>query len=320
MPTSIEDRKKQYRTIYELLSENPRISVKDMARVLQVDPRTASRRMKEAYDLGYISKPQIRKRSFSNLREYVYFVNCAYPFKFYEQYSQRTDIIYHAVIGGFANLWVISREKIDIEGDIITEGFRSDYYTAFAPNYSWKRAIQIKREKVETFNKKEYEPEGIIKTHLNEPVPWDAEDEALYRYFKLNLRKPFTPVMKEHLITTGKIYKWFSRLPECCTISTRYLPEGALAYDPYLFVFETDYKDFIIDLFSVLPTSSFFFEVSHRLFLYTNVDRFSLRMLEPNVSDVSQLHIPLIVDDLLKKGILKSEAHAMMEYAWAKQL
>jgi len=315
---SLEHRKKQYRTIYETLDRKPRIYVKDVARRLGVDPRTASRRMIEAYDLGIVSKSQVRKRSHANTKEYVYFVRCEYPHGMYQEYSERMDVIYHAVTGGFADLWIISKERIDIEGDVLIEGPRSDYYTAFAPNHSWDAAIQIMNRKAEEFNPDDYSPKGIIKTHWNEITEWDIEDELLYRYFKYNLRKPFTPVMKEYLISNGKIYKWLNRLSECCTVSVRYFPEGASAYDPYLLMFETDYEDFIIDLFSELPTSSFFFKVADKLFMYANVDRYSLRRMGLNMSDVSQLHIPLLVDDLLKKGILRRGVDSLVKYSCSK--
>lgn len=81
MTVALEERKKQYRIIFEVLwSGNPRIYAKDVASILHVDPRAASRRMTEAYDLGYVSKLQVRMRSYENTKEYVYFVkSAAYP-------------------------------------------------------------------------------------------------------------------------------------------------------------------------------------------------------------------------------------------------
>ena len=47
---------------------------------------------------------------------------------------------------------------MDIEGDIVVEGLRSDYYVAFTPNHSWDDAIQIIRKKIEEFNPRGYIP------------------------------------------------------------------------------------------------------------------------------------------------------------------
>jgi predicted DNA-binding transcriptional regulator len=320
MRTSLEERKKQYRIIYELLCKSTRIHIKDLAHILEIDPYTASRRLREAFEQGYISFPQVRKRSYAALKEYMYFVNCDHPFALYKKHSQDSSIVYHARMIGFANMWIIADKEINIEGDIIEKGLHSDYYVAYAPHHSWIRAIKNMQEKARAFDPKEYEPTGIIETHWHETIEWDIEDEILLREFKYNVRKKLSPIMKKNRISAEKIYKFFDRMHECCTVFTRYFPETISAYDPYLFMFETDYEDFIISLFSELPTSSFFFKVSDKLFLYANVDRSTLREIGLTMNDISQLHIPLLVDDLLRRGILEREEHGIVEYAWLKDL
>lgn len=317
MRTTLEDRKEQYRIIYELLYKKARIKVKEIASVLGINRNAASRRLKEAFELNYILTPQIRKCSYANLKEYMYLINCKYPFDLYNQYLTDPNVVYHAVMGGFANLWVISTEKIHIKGDILFEGYRSDYSIAYAPYHTWEKAIQIMHTKVEEFNPDAYTRNTIIKTHWDESIPWSTEDEILYREFKYNMRKNLSPLMKKHLISGQKIYEFLEKTTEYCTVFTRFFPETMASYDPYLFIFETDYEDFIIDVFSQLPTSSFFFKVSDRLFMYAEVDRQFLRNVGLN-TEISRLHIPLLVRDMLKKGILTNEAHAIIEYHWNK--
>jgi DNA-binding Lrp family transcriptional regulator len=319
MSSTLERRRNQYRTIYELLHRSPRIKVKTLSSALGMNRHATSNRLKEAFEEGYILVPQLRKRSYANLKEYMYFVNSRDSVKSYMQYIDDNGVVYHAVMSGFANLWLITREEINIEGDIIFEGFRSDYHVAFAPNQSWKAAIKKMRKKIEAFNPKDYKPSGIIKTHLDEPVAWDSEYEVLSREFKYNGRKALTPLMKAHLISGQKIYEFLDSLPEYCTVFTRYFPETISAYDPYLFMFETDYEDFIIDIFSELPTSPFFFKVSDRLFVYTNMAKEYTRCTELYAT-INKLQIPLLMKSLLERGILKSEAHTILEYYWGKSL
>lgn len=126
--------------------------------------------------------------------------------------------------------------------------------------------------------------------------------------------------MKKYHISGEKTYTWLKNLPEYCTLFIRYFPERFSAYDPYLFMFETDYEDFIIDLFSELPTSPFFFKGSTKLFLFANIDRRLLRSTDNQISDITKLHIPLLIGDLLERGIIRSEAHAISEYYWVKDL
>ncbi|MBU7010919.1 MAG: hypothetical protein HXS46_09525 [Theionarchaea archaeon] len=64
MTASLEDRKGQFRTIYEELNRDFRIYIKDLAKVLMIDRDTATRRLKEALTEGIITPPQLRKRSY----------------------------------------------------------------------------------------------------------------------------------------------------------------------------------------------------------------------------------------------------------------
>ena len=320
MRTTPEDKKNQYRTIYELLYEDWRVKTPAIAKAIQSWRKIASVRLREAFDLGYVSDPHVRKRSFKNFREYMYVVNCEDALESYLELIEDENVVYHATMNGFANLWVISKEKMIIEGNILAGGPFSDYHVSYAPGHSWETAVEIMKKRIKNFKPANYEPKGIIKTHFDETIKWDEADEILFRYFKDNLRKPLTPMLRKGQIDRKKIQTWFSRLPECCSIITKYYPETRAAYDPYIFVFETDYEDFIIDLFSELPTSSLFFKVSDKLILDAYVDRKFMRGRNLPVSDISKLHILLLTRELLKRKIIKSKAHAIVTYHWRKDI
>ncbi|MBU7011828.1 MAG: Lrp/AsnC family transcriptional regulator [Theionarchaea archaeon] len=320
MTASREDRKGQFRTIYEELNRDFRIYIKDLAKVLMIDRDTASRRLREALTEGIITSPQLRKRSYADFKEYAYLVKCENPLPLFKQYKEDEDVVYHAVMSGFADLWIISKKKIDIKG-VIVGGLRSDYHVAYAPNHSWGKAIQTMWEMIENFNPETYKPKGIIETHWDETLEWwDAQFEALYGQFKFNGRRKFSPVMRECHVSSDKIYRFLENLPECCSVFTRYFPNSIAAYDPYLFMLETDYEDFLIELLSELPTSSFFFKATDKLFVLASVERSSMRNFDLDMSDISQLHIPLIIDNLISRGILKRGVHAIVEYSWSKDL
>jgi len=91
-------------------------------------------------------------------------------------------------------------------------------------------------------------------------------------------------------------------------------------YNPVLYMFETDYEDFIIELFSELPTSCFFFKVSDKLFSRMYIDREFLGNLDSDIADVNQLHIPMILRTLTKKGILKRRTRAVISHHCRKDL
>jgi DNA-binding Lrp family transcriptional regulator len=318
MWTTREQKKRQYRSVYELFSTTPRITQKDMAVMMDLDSRTIANRIKEALKLKYIIGPQARKRSYQNLKEYMYLVKCENPELLYLKYFEDQKIVYHVKTAGFCNLWVTAKEKIDIEGDILVKGFRSDYYVSRPPDHSWETAIEIIRKETEIFKPHYATPQNYIQTHFDKTIKWTPEDELLYRYFKYNLRKPFTPPIKEHRIWERNIYNFLERLPETCTVFTDYYPDSLSAYDPYLFMFETDYEDFIIDLFSELPTTSSFFKVSDKLFVYIHVPEQLAKISDLNLSN--KFYIPLLIMNLKEKGIVKTSDYIICEYSTGKRL
>jgi hypothetical protein len=318
MRTTLDQKKRQYRSIYELFSTTPRITLKNMAVMMDLDWRTIANRVKEALEFEYIIGPQARKRSYQNLKEYMYLVKCKKPELLYMKYREDQNIIYHAKTAGFCNLWITAKEKIDIDGDILVEGYRSDYYVSHPPDHSWETAIEIMRKETEIFEPQYVTSRNYIQTHFDKTIKWAPEDELLYRYFKYDLRKPPTPILKEPGIWEHRIYNFLERLPETCTIELGYYPDSLSVYQSYLFMFETDYEDFIIELFSKLPTTSFFFKVSNKLFAYVHIPKEFTRIDESYLSN--KLHIPLLIIDLEEKGIVKINDYLVLEYSTGKSL
>jgi hypothetical protein len=314
-----DEEEKQFRVIYEALYDNPRIFKKDMGALLHIHPNSASSKMKKAIERGRVSNPQIRLRSFANLKEFAYFLICETPNKFFSESVDNEKITYHALTGGYTNLWVVSREKLDFSCSEVVSGPRSDYHISFAPYHSWETAIQNMRKMVKEFNPKDYVPQGIIKTHWNEKIEWDSEYEALFREFNYDLTKPISPVMRNNLISWTKVEKWMKNLSTHCTIMTGYYPGGIKSYDPYLFMLETDYEDFIVNLFSELPTTTLFFTVSDRLFAYIHVKREYIRVTNSQIH-ITELHIPNLITDLLERGIILNECHGIVECYWNSDL
>jgi hypothetical protein len=311
-----EEKEKQFRVIFEAFLEDPRIFVNDISSLLGITRNAASNRLKEAFEKIYLSKPQIRRRSYINLKEYVYFLRCENPAEFFPTFRRDETVVYHALMSGFANLWVVSSKELTCRTcDIVVKGARSDYHVSIPPDHSWETAINNMRKMVEEFNPETYTPEGIIETHWDETVEWDSEYETLFREFNYDLRRPITPIIRKNLISWTKLEKWLKNLSKYCTIITHYYPKTISVYDPYLFMFETDYEDFLIDLFSQLPTSSLFFKVSNKLFLYAHIRREYLRVVNSQV-DIGRLHIPFLITSLLKKGVIRNEAHAIVECYW----
>ncbi|MBU7040047.1 MAG: hypothetical protein HXS45_04510 [Theionarchaea archaeon] len=281
-------------------------------------PSSVTSRLKEAIDLEYIEEPQVRKKSFSNFRTYVYLSQVQDPLELFDQYTRNKDVIYHELLDGVFNLHVISKEKLDIEG-VVLEGIPSDYYISYPPDRPWGRAIDTMRTMVAGFNPEEYVPKGYITTHWDEPVNWSDTDEILYQELKYNMRKALKPLMKKYTIPLSRTNKWIQKLPECCTFATNYFPETLPAYDLYLHMFRTDYEDFIIDLFSQLPTTCWFQRVSDALLVYIWTMKSPARQKSIRIEDITGMQIPFLKRELAKKAIVENEAHAKVKCCWRKE-
>jgi hypothetical protein len=319
MRLSNEQKKKHYRVIYDAVWQDPRIFVKDLALLLDCTPNAASNRLKEAYDCHCIVGPEIRKTSYKNLREHMYFIKCENPEFLYLKYREDPCIIYHALTSGFCDLWIIAKEKIDIKGEIVLEGYRSDYHVSYAPDRTWETALEIMQKGVADFNPRSYKPQHIIQTHFDETIDWDEEDELLYRYFKCDLRKNLKPVMEKYQISAETLYSFLNNLPSTCTVFTSYFPNSLPGTDSYLFMIETDYEDFIIDLFSELPTTATFFKNRDKLFAFIHVTKPYIRTGDLSM-DVSSTYIPSVVVELIKKGIVSKKKHCIVEYHKSKDI
>jgi hypothetical protein len=98
-----------------------------------------------------------------------------------------------------------------------------------------------------------------------------------------------------------------------------YYRESLPAYDACLFMFKTEHEDFIIDLFSQLSTTCWFYRVSDNLIAETLLEKSSGGKENIHTRNVTELQIPLLVRDLVRKEILKSEAHAKAKCYWRKK-
>jgi hypothetical protein len=312
-------RRKQFRKIYEYLCDKPRFQPHHVAKEMGLRPSSVKYRLEEAIEKEYIVGPQIRKKSFFNLKSYVNFVDCDDPLDMYQRYKKDKNVIYHAILDGFCNFQVISEKKMNIKGSVL-EGVLPDYFLSRPPDHSWGMAINTMRDMVRKFNPEDYIPKGYITNHWNETVEWSEEHEILYQEFKYNLRKLLKPLARKYGIYMGRIKSFLEQLPEYCTIFTCYYQESLSAYEEYVYVFETEYEDFIIDVFSELPATCWFYKVEDKLIAHLQITIIPLRWKNIPIQEVSELQVPFLVKELAKREILKSEVHAVFRYYWRKDI
>jgi hypothetical protein len=314
-----ESRRKEFREIYEHLCDKPRFRPHHVSKDLGLRPSSVGLRLKEAVEKGHIVGPQIRKKSFSNFKTYMYLVNSTRSLKLFDEYIEDDHILYHAIMEGFCNLRVVSDVKLDIEGTILG-GVSSDYYISHPPDQPWEVSNQKMWDMVRKFDPADYTPKGYIKTHWNETVKWSEQDETLFLEFKYDLRKALQPLSEKTGMYMKKIKDFLEQLPKYCTVFTCYFQETIDNYDPYIYIFETDYEDFVIDLFSELPATCWFQRVSDTLIVHLWTIRGKMRKIDIHNKNVPERQISLLIKELLKRGIIKKENHAVVKFYGRKEI
>lgn len=312
-----EEKRNKYRAIFDLFVDSPRITVPEITSVIGGSRNTTGNRLEEAFSRNYVSNPQVRTLSYLQTREYMTFLRCESSYHIFSDLIRDERFSYHAKIIGFCDLWLISDKKPDIEGEIIHEGYRSDYYISYPPDQTWDTAIQKMRQKIKHFD--EDATSSLLKTRFNESIKWTPQYKMMYHYFKYNLRKHLTPLMRENKIPSQTINDFLTDIHQYCTVFTMFFPESLPAYEPYLHMVETDYEDFVIELFSELPTTSWFFKVGGKLFMLLYPKRELVRMVNHH-SKIEDLHIPMIFQDLLERDILKRNSVGILRGYWTKDL
>jgi len=316
---SQEQKRKDFRTLFELWYNNPKVEKQVLSEVLGVSFPTVNVRIEEAHNKGYITGPQIRKMSYKNFIEYVTVADVYDSIEAYERFEEDERIIYQAIFDGFCNIRIVSEEKITIDGALVS-GPCTDRYMSYPPKYPWGTSMQKQKKMIEEFNPDEYTPKNYIENHWDKTAEWTEKDETLFRIFKYKIRQPFSPIMRKYHIQRSIIIDWLEKVPEYCKYYTAYFPETIAAYEPILYMFDTDYEDFVIDLFSQLPTSIYYYKVSNKLFIHTRLDT-GLMKSKSSVKNVGKtLPYLKIIRDLKRKEIVKGESHAEQCCYWRREV
>jgi hypothetical protein len=264
--------------IFSYVNEDPRISLSAIGRQMGIDRRTATAWWNLAVENRIIIPPILRKKSFLNFREHVYFLKVKDPHKSFKKLMNNKDIIYYMVQTGFSNFSITAKREIDPPGEIIFSGERSDSVVSTPPDCTYEKAAERISQKLENMNDQGTPSPLIYQDTVYES--WDEKDEIIYSELCDNMRKPFLPIMKKHKLYSDKIMNWIKERDTFGQTITFYYPEGEGAYLPLMYVMKTEYDSLIIDLFSQLPVNSVFFRIENHLIMTIYVPfRYFLRLL-----------------------------------------
>ena len=254
--------------LFRVVLENPRIPKNHISRKFNVkNPKTGASWINSALRKQIIGVPVFRRKSFTNFREYFYFIRTADPHGLYENLiSENDNLMYFCVQTGLSNFQIISTQEIDPKGEIVFSGSRSDYYVTVPPKTTLENSISTILKKLKNISEENIKPSPLV-YHKSHYEKWDKGMESIYRELHNDMRKPFLQVIKNTGTYSNKIAKWMKSRDEFGQTIITYFPQGVAAYQLSTFCIETEYDSLLIDLFSSFPVSTIFYRLDNRVMM-----------------------------------------------------
>ncbi len=258
--------------IYRFRFDNPWITNKKIAELVNLSISTVSRYAKEAEENGVIWNPQPRVKSYPQKKAALLAFTDKH--KAYFELQNCPEITYVCIYQGDWNITAIYNTYVDFETisgyeRTVAEGIRGTIFTPPVAYTSWESCF----EKMEHFLEQSSDIEETNLDYDPEYLEWDDEEWNLYYYFRYNLRKSFNKFKKGFQISWRKYEKWKKTLTKYCTILSSFYPDGYDSYSSLTFCLRTLYEKYIMDLLSLLPTTPVLYKIGEYLSINLYVPR-----------------------------------------------
>ena len=261
--TRLSEEEKKYLKyqIYSLRYDDPWISNKKVARLLNRSISTVNRYAKLAEEEGIIWNPTLGVFHPERKVALLQFQNKLQAFTKLQEFM---NIGYLCVCQGDWDITAIYDREVDFSQvpgyeRVVMKGFREMIFTSKVQYTTWEKCFS----RMEALMQKDVQKSPIV---YNPCYPeWDEEEWAMYYYFRPNVRKKFSNLRKEYPVSWRKYERWKRGLRKYSTIMMEYYPEGNSIYDSAVLCFKTDYGKFIVDFFSHMPTTCFFYKVEEHM-------------------------------------------------------
>lgn len=268
-----EEKLRRYHAIYDQIYFNPRVHVHEISKNLKLARNTVSSYLEYMYESEILFGPELRLKYFPGLDEYVYLAKFDDPYAAFDELQRDPDVMYCSMFLGDWNVMIMSGKDYDPSGitgfeKLLLEGERLDNITPRVPLRDWKVALRMMKEEASEFSADSMRERNFV---TNGPPVWDDEEWKLFYEYKYNFRKKVTPVLRKHLISSDKFYRWIDTLPQHVNVNLRFYPDGYGNYTHFTFFFKTNYSKAVISLFSNLPTSPTCIEVGGGIIIMLNI-------------------------------------------------
>ena len=258
-----------YYKIFEKVYEEPGMTISDIAKNVNLSRNTVASYLKYMYEHSIMIGPHLCMRPAVNYGEYVYLMNFEHPLETFKGLKGFPHVLYNAVTCGDWNTVVITDKQLDFAQLV---GFQSMVYekrkgVTYTPKpaFSTWDCFKSVYTYIDAFTPKrmEYNDQGCS------VVPWGENEWTLYHTFKSCMRKKVTPTLRGIGVRYEHYIEWKKGLKDYCTINTQFYPDGYENYLHYCFLVDTDCKESVLELFSLLPTTPVAMEKGDQLLIFT---------------------------------------------------
>ena len=293
--------------MFLLVKKKPRITQQKMAKRFHVTNKTAANWWRAILEKKILLLPEFRRKAFLNFYEYFYYLHVDDPHELFEELLNREaelkNILHFSVHTGFCNFQLVTNKKIDVDGEKVLFGARSDYVISTPKKITFDTSADTIYRKLSALEKVDV-PSPLV-YHESVYENWDDMDEKIYDEFYKNLRKPFKAVLKNTGAKRDQVLDWMKRRDQFGHTIVMYFPLGLDVYQSTVYCIDTSYDALIIDLFSSLPTPTVFYRVGGKLMVktYLQSNRFEGRYISNKV-----------LSELRKKELINSYTSSIVQY------
>lgn len=293
--------------MFLLLKQKPRITQQGIAKKFRVNNKTAANWWKSALEKKILLLPEFRRKAFLNFYEYFYYLHVDDPHELFEEFlngeAEIKDVLHFSVHTGFCNFQIVASKKIDVEGEKVLYGARSDYLISTPKKTTFEASASTIRRKLSALERIDFSSPLVYHESVYEN--WDDVDEKIYYEFYKNLRKPFKVVLKNTGAKRDHVLDWMKRRDQFGHTIVMYFPLGLESYQSTLYCIDTSYDALLIDLFSSLPTPTVFYRVGEKLMVkvYLQSNRFEGRYISNKV-----------LSELRKKELIDGYTSSIVQY------
>jgi hypothetical protein len=268
-----EEKLRRYHAIYDQIYLNPRVHVHEISKNLKLARNTVSSYLEYMYESQILFGPELRLKHYPGMNEYVYLAKFDDPYAAFDELQKNPKITYCSMFLGDWNMMIISDRDYNPSSmpgfkRLLVKGERFGNVTPRVSLEEWKAAFVKMKKRIS-----EFDPDNIQETNFvaNNAPKWDDEEWKLFYEYKYNFREKVTPVLRKHLISSDKFYKWIETLSQHVSITLRFYPDGYENYTHFGFFFKTEYPKAVISLFSNLPTSPVCVEINGGVFALISI-------------------------------------------------